>query len=402
MAPLGPRLTVDELSTCVNRLDSPLVVAEPDFAELAAAVAARHGPQVELLPTIAASARRLDLDPSPNAVAAILHTSGTSGVPKAVPYQQGRLAARVAANASLLGLGPGCVYASSSPLHHIAGLGMLFVALGAGAALLTFGGFSIENWVGLGRRGVTHALLVPTTIDILLEHDALALPSLRTLQYGASPIHPDTLSAAMAALPGVRFVNIYGQTEGSPITCLTAEDHLLAAGGRPELLRSVGRAAPGVEVRIESPGPDGVGEVVARASHLFVPEADGWLRTGDLGRLDSDGYLYLSGRRGDTIVRGGENVYPVEVEDVLVTHPEVREVAVVGVPDRRWGEIVTAFVVAQDRDDPPLAGELRDFARARLAGFKVPVEWEFVECLPRSQTGKVRASGARPTSREIV
>ena len=286
-------------------------------------------------------------------MAAILHTSGTSGLPKAVPYRQDRLAARVAVNASLLELGPGSVYASSSPLHHIAGLGMLFVALGAGATLLTFGGFSIENWVGLGRRGVTHALLVPTTIDILLEHDALPLPSLRTLQYGASPIHPDTLSAAMAALPGVRFVNIFGQTEGSPITCLTAEDHLLAAGGRPELLRSVGRAAPGVEVRIEGAGPDGVGEVVARAAHLFVPDADGWLRTGDLGRLDGDGYLYLSGRRGDRIVRGGENIYPVEVEDVLVTHPEVREVAVVGVPDRRWGEIVKAFVVARDRTAPP-------------------------------------------------
>ena len=236
-----------------------------------------------------------------------------------MPYQQGRLAARVAVNASLVQLGPGCVYASSSPLHHIGGLGMLFVALGAGATLLTFGGFSIENWLGLGRRGVTHALLVPTTIDILLEHDALPLPSLRTLQYGAAPIHPDTLDAAIEALPGVRFINIFGQTEGSPITCLTAEDHVLAAGGRPELLLSVGRAAPGVEVRIEGAGPDGVGEVVARAAHLFAPDPDGWLRTGDLGRLDADGYLYLSGRRGDKIVRGGENIYPVEVEDVLVS-----------------------------------------------------------------------------------
>jgi acyl-CoA synthetase (AMP-forming)/AMP-acid ligase II len=389
LAPLGPKLTVDELSACVARLDSAVVVAEPEFADLAAAVAARTGARVGLVPVIPPSSRPLDLDPPPDAVAAILHTSGTSGLPKAVPYQQGRLAARVAVNASLLELGPGSTYASSSPLHHIAGLGMLFVALGAGATLLTFGGFSVENWIELGRRCVTHALLVPTTIDILLEHDALALPSLQTLQYGASPIHPDTLRAAMAALPGVRFVNIFGQTEGSPITCLTPEDHMTAIAERPELLRSVGRAAPGVDVRIEGAGPDGVGEVVARATHLFKPDADGWLRTGDLGWLDQDGYLYLSGRRDDKIVRGGENIYPLEVEDVLVTHPGVREVAVVGVPDRRWGEIVKAYVVPGDPHAPPSTDDLRAYARARLAGFKVPVEWEFRQALPRNQAGKV-------------
>jgi acyl-CoA synthetase (AMP-forming)/AMP-acid ligase II len=266
---------------------------------------------------------------------------------------------------------------------------MFFVALGAGSALLTFGGFSVENWIGLGAKGVTHALLVPTTIDILLEHDALALPSLRTLQYGAAPIHPDTLTSAMDALPGVSFVNIYGQTEGSPITCLTREDHRAAAGGRFDLLRSVGRAAPGVDLRIEDAASDGVGEVVARARHLFAPDPDGWLRTGDMGRLDPEGYLFLSGRRGDRIVRGGENVYPGEVEDVLVTHPGVKEVAVVGVPDRRWGEIVVAHVVPVDPAAPPGVDELRAFARARLAGFKVPVQWDFTDSLPRNQAGKL-------------
>jgi acyl-CoA synthetase (AMP-forming)/AMP-acid ligase II len=402
VAPLGPRLTLEELSACVARLDSEVLVAEPEFDDVAAAVAARAGRRVELLPHVPASARRLDLDVPLDAVAAILHTSGTSGLPKAVPYRQDRLAARVAVNAALLELGPASVYASSSPLHHIAGLGMFFVALGAGAALLTFGGFSVENWVGLGQRGVTHALLVPTMVDILLEHDALPLPTLRTLQYGASPIHPDTLGAAMAVLPGVRFVNVFGQTEGSPITCLTAEDHLLAASGRPELLRSVGRAAPGVEVRIEGAGPDGVGEVVAQAAHLFTVDPDGWLRTGDLGRLDSDGYLYLSGRRGDKIVRGGENIYPVEVEDVLVTHPGVREVAVVGIPDRRWGEIVKAYVVAQYPAAPPAAEELRAFARDRLAGFKVPVEWQFVDALPRNHAGKLLRRALIPIGQETV
>jgi acyl-CoA synthetase (AMP-forming)/AMP-acid ligase II len=389
LAPLGPRSTVSELSACVGRLDSPLVAAEPQFADVAASVAANTGRQLVVLPAVPPSTRNLALDAPADSVAALLHTSGTTGLPKAVPYQHGRLAARVGVNAALLELGPGSLYASSSPLHHIAGLGMFFVALGSGATLLTFGGFSVDNWLDLGRRGVTHALLVPTTIDILLEHGALALPSLQMLQYGASPIHPDTLAAAMAVLPGVRFVNIFGQTEGSPITCLTAEDHRRAAEGRPELLGSVGRAAPGVELRIESPDADGIGEVVGRAAHFFLPDADGWLRTGDLGRLDGDGYLYLSGRRGDKIVRGGENVYPVEVEDVLLTHPEVREVAVVGIPDRRWGEVVKAFVVPRDPGACPDDEALRAYARARLAGFKVPVEWEFVTALPRNHAGKV-------------
>jgi acyl-CoA synthetase (AMP-forming)/AMP-acid ligase II len=400
IAPIGPKLTADELSACVGRLGSAIVVAETEFAGVAAEVAARTGTRLEVLPAVPPSARELDLDPPLDAVAAILHTSGTSGTPKPVPYQQGRLAARVAVNAGLLELGPGSIYASSSPLHHIAGLGMLLVALGSGATLLTFAGFSVQSWLDLGRRHVTHALLVPTTIDILLEHGALRLPTLRTLQYGASPIHPDTLRAAMDALPGVRFVNIFGQTEGSPVTCLTAEDHLLAAGGRSELLRSVGRAAPGVEVRVEGADADGVGEVVARAGHLFQPDPDGWLRTGDLGRLDGDGYLYLAGRRGDKIVRGGENIYPVEVEEVLLSHPAVREVAVVGVPDRRWGEVVKAFVVPSDPTVRPAAEDLRAFARSRLAGFKVPMEWEFIESLPRNQAGKVLRRSLVPDLRD--
>ena len=214
------------------------------------------------------------------------------------------------------------------------------------------------------------------------------MPGLRVLQYGAASIHPDTLARAMEAMPGVRFVNIFGQTEGSPITCLTMADHALAARGRPELLNSVGRAAPGVEVVIAGPDELGVGEVVARGEHLFKPDADGWLRTGDLGRLDDEGYLYLSGRRGDKIIRGGENVYPMEVETVLAKHPDVVEVCVYGVPDRKWGEVVAAAVVVRGG----AAGDfeaLRTFARERLAGFKVPTVWEQTDALPRNMAGKV-------------
>jgi len=200
---------------------------------------------------------------------------------------------------------------------------------------------------------------------------------------------PGGLRIVTEAMPGVRFVNIFGQTEGSPITCLTPDDHVRAAAGRADLLRSVGRAAPGVELMIERPDDDGVGEVVARAEHLFKPDEDGWLRTGDLGRVDAEGYLHLSGRRGDKIIRGGENVYPMEVEHVLAQHPDVAEACVFGIADRTWGEIVAAAVVAADPSRTLDTEALRAFARERLASFKVPVDWEQVDALPRNATGKV-------------
>jgi acyl-CoA synthetase (AMP-forming)/AMP-acid ligase II len=188
----------------------------------------------------------------------------------------------------------------------------------------------------------------------------------------------------------VGLVNLYGQTEGSPITCLGPEDHRgIRDEGREDLLLSVGRAAPGVELRIERADESGVGEVVARAAHLFLADEDGWLRTGDLGRLDEDGYLFLQGRRGEKIIRGGENIYPLEVERVLETHPGVREAAVVGVPDRRWGETVKAVIVAVDPQQPPVPDELRAYVRASLAGFKVPTDWSFLEELPRNANGKL-------------
>ncbi len=129
--------------------------------------------------------------------------------------------------------------------------------------------------------------------------------------------------------------------------------------------------------------------MIARADHLFAVGPDGWLHTGDLGRIGDDGYLYLVGRRGDMIIRGGENVYPQEVENRLLEHPRIADAAVVGVPDRLLGEAVKAFVVPADPADPPGREELRAFARAALAGFKVPARWEFVPALPRNATGKL-------------
>jgi acyl-CoA synthetase (AMP-forming)/AMP-acid ligase II len=142
-------------------------------------------------------------------------------------------------------------------------------------------------------------------------------------------------------------------------------------------------------VRIEGASEDGVGEVVARAGQVFLPGPDGWLHTGDLGRVDAEGYVYLRGRLGEMIIRGGENVYPLEVERVLETHRQVREAAVVGVDDRRWGQTIKAYVVAADTDDPPDAASLSAYCRERLAPFKIPVDWELRAELPRNAAGKL-------------
>jgi acyl-CoA synthetase (AMP-forming)/AMP-acid ligase II len=390
VAPLGPRLTAAELAPCIDGLSSDVLLAEPAFVPLAEELARGRALQVVVVDDPPPAAPRLALEPDPEAIAFVLHTSGTTGRPKAVPYRQGRLAERTRVNTGLCGLGPGCVYASASPFHHIAGFGNHAVALAAGATLAPFPRFTVEAWTTLADLHVTHALTVPTILEILLDAGGVALPELRTLQYGGSPIHPVTLQRLLAAVPGVDLVNIFGQTEGSPITCLTPDDHRrIAVDGRAELLASVGRAAPGVELRIDDADDAGNGEVVARGSHLFLVDDEGWLRTGDLGRLDDDGYLFLVGRQGDRIIRGGENVYPVEVEHALEQHPGVHEAAVVGVPDQRWGEVVRAVIVPADPGHPPAADELRAHTRALVAGYKVPTEWAFVDALPRNASGKL-------------
>lgn len=392
LAPLGPRLTHHELGACVAALGSTLVVAEPTQAAVAASVAAATGARVAVLEDPPAADRDLLAGVGPESVAVILHTSGTTGNPRAVPCRQDRLAVRTRLHAGLLALGPDTRYATASPFHHVAGLGMVLAALGAGAAVLTLDRFSVAGWAELVERGMTHALLVPTMIDQLLAEGALrtaSAGSLCNLHYGAAPIHPATLHELLAAVPAVDLVQVYGQTEGSPLTCLSAADHRRAAGEDPALLMSVGRAVPGAEVRVVDADAAGIGEVLARAPHLFSPGPDGWLHTGDLGRLDRGGYLHLAGRRADMIIRGGENVYPEEVERVLRTHPAVQEAAVVGVADRRLGELVKAVVVPADPDRPPRFEELARFARERLAGFKVPSEWVLATELPRNSAGKV-------------
>jgi long-chain acyl-CoA synthetase len=253
-------------------------------------------------------------------------------------------------------------------------------------------------------RGVTNTWMVPTQIVMLTDAAERAgitgadLPTLQYVVYGGAPMTPAAITRALGRFGSV-FVQLFGQGE-TPMTAtvLRRQDHV------PELLGSAGRARPGIEVRIVgddgAPVPAGqVGELVVRGPSVMTgywkrPEAtaeaivDGWLHTGDLGRMSDDGIIHLLDRAKDMIISGGSNVYAVEVEDVLATHDSVAEVAVIGVPDDLWGELVVAVVVPAAGAELDVAA-LDALARSRLAGYKVPRRYEQIEALPRNAYGKV-------------
>lgn len=354
-------MTAHEIATVVKATRSQVLLVQPEFVELGTQIAELTGRRVAIVPELPDIPR--ELTARSDDLAAVLHTSGTTGLPKPVPMTQRRLAARARVNGRLCALAPDSFYGGSAPFHHIAGLGNIAVALAAGALITGLPRFTVEGWTLLRHLGTTHTSMVPAMLETLLAADEARHATLRTLQYGGAPIRPGTLRRTYEAMPGVRMLNMFGQTEGSPISVLTPEDHREAVAGRTELLRSVGRPAPGVELRVVGAGPDGIGEINARADHLFRVDADGWLHSGDLGRVAEDGYLYLLGRRTDMIIRGGENVHPLEVETVLTTHPGVADVAVTGVPDERLGQTVVAFVVPADPDSPPEPAVLKPSPR---------------------------------------
>lgn len=390
LAPLGPLLTETELLACIEQLNGDLLVSERHWADKAQALATATGRRVAIIEELATGggAGPPGLERRPTDIAFTMHTSGTTGAPRQVAVPEAALARRAETNGALLGLGPGARFVIGGLFHHVGGLGNIAVALANSTAIVLYPSFSVSTWQGLHAIAPTHAVTVPSVIETLLAADALALPSMRVLAYGGSPIHPNTMRRIREAMPDVDLVELFGQTEGSPLTALTADDHRAAMADREELLDSVGRAAPGVELHIHQPDHNGVGEVWARCGHSFLVDANGWQRTGDLGRV-VDGYLYLAGRLGDKIIRGGENVFPIEVERVLQSHPEIAEAAVVGVPDPRLGETIRAYIVAADPDCPPSIETLRRYCRQTLAGFKVPAEWTFTRALPRNAAGKI-------------
>jgi long-chain acyl-CoA synthetase len=275
------------------------------------------------------------------------------------------------------------------PVFHVGGSLGLISALRGGRTTVVQPRFDAGEWLHLvEQHRVSSVFLVPTMLQRILDHPDFASTDLSALTgvfYGAAAAPVDLVERAMAALPHAGFGNVFGQTETlGAYTTLTPDDHRA-----PERIGSVGRALPGVEVRVVDPAtgadlPDGeVGELWVRSDQNV---RDDWFQTGDLARRDADGYIYPSGRLTDTINRGGEKFGPIEIETVLRAHPAVHDVAAAGVPDREMGERVGVAIVARGE---LTADDVKAFCSARLAIYKTPEIVVFVDDLPYSDTGKV-------------
>jgi long-chain acyl-CoA synthetase len=345
----------------------------------------------------------------PEETAVILYTSGTTGSPKGVMLSGANFGRALATIHSDTELTDASVAMAPIPFFHVAGLGLALAAnLNGATLLLDSAGDPAELVSLLQRHRVSHAVLVPALIQSLVNlPDVLAADwsALKYVIYGAAAIPLPVVQRATAVF-GCKFLQSYGLTESTGgVTTLWPEDHL-PEPGREHRLQSVGLPMPGVSVRLVDPVtlvdvPVGQrGEVLIGGRHVtkgywrrpletakaYLP--GGWLRTGDGGSFDEDGYLYLHDRLKDMIISGGENVYPAEVESVLTGHPQVAEVAVVGLASDRWGESPLAVVVPRPGTEPD-AADIIAWSRERLAHFKCPVAVEFVEALPRNASGKL-------------
>ncbi|MEM8922938.1 MAG: AMP-binding protein [Actinomycetota bacterium] len=342
-------------------------------------------------------------------LATLLYTSGTTSLPKGVKLTHGALTGYImGANDAADGDDHGRMVLAA-PLYHVAGLTSLLNALYSGRVTIVMSQFEAEAWLAaVEAHGATHAFLVPTMLARVLEADTFGstdLSSLQALTYGAAPMPPAVIKRAIETFPSsVGFSGAYGQTETtSTVAVLGPEDHVLDDEVKLARLRSVGQVLDDVAVRIVDPegnvlGPGEHGEVQlmtyramdgywgAEEKTRVTIDDDGWVHTGDLGYLDDDNYLFLSGRSGDMIIRGGENVAPEEVEAVLHDHADVLDAAVVGIDDETWGERVVAAVVLRDGGS---VDAVEGHAKEHLAAFKRPAAFHVTDELPRTSTGKL-------------
>ena len=349
-------------------------------------------------------------------VTILMYTSGTTGRPKGVPLTHSGFVSYVLENVEPANPDVEERNLLTVPLYHVAGMQAMLSAVYGGRTLVLMRQFETEEWMKtVQQEGVTRAMLVPTMLKWIIDHPDFRkydLSSLKVITYGAAPMPFEVIKKAIGEMPWVRFINAFGQTEtASTITALGPEDHVLE-GTEEEiekkfkrLTSSVGRPLPDVELKIVNEQGEAlpareVGEILAKGPRVMkgywedadkttkVMTEDGWLRTGDMGWMDEEGYLYLAGRSDDMIIRGGENISPEEIEDVLRSYSKIEEAAVIGVPDPEWGQEPRAIVVLK-KDESATAEEIMQYCRDRLAGFKRPRSVVFVDRLPRNQMGKV-------------
>jgi long-chain acyl-CoA synthetase len=411
--PINYRLSAEGIASLIERLADPLVIVDDRYREMVGEVGAAVMGSQEFL-AACHTGETVNEFADPDAVAIVLFTSGTTSRPKAVELSHNNLTSYVTGTVEFGSADPADAALICVPPYHIAGVGAALSNLYAGRKMVYLPNFDAHEWVRLvNDEGVTTATVVPTMLNrivAVLADGGYDLPTLRNLAYGGSKVGLPLVRKALELLPNVGFVNAYGLTEtSSTIAVLTPDDHRGAhaasqPGGDPLIakrLGSVGQPVPGIEVAIRGEdgtvlGPGQTGELFVRGEQVSgrysgvgsVLDEAGWFATRDIATRDAGGYLFITGRADDTIIRGGENIAPAELEDVLIEHPAVHEVAVVGVEDPQWGQVIVAVVV-------PVAGiaadpeELREHVRKHLRGSRTPDRVVFFDELPTNATGKV-------------
>jgi fatty-acyl-CoA synthase/long-chain acyl-CoA synthetase len=423
VVPVNFRLVADEVAYVLADSGATALVVDAPLAEVAAKAreqvpgvatvlvvgGAAAGPGSEDYETALAgvSAEPLDVVVEESAAAFIMYTSGTTGRPKGAVLTHHNLVVHAFSQIATLGGDPATnsVGAPGAPLFHIAGLagGLPILLMGGTNVITRSGGFDpVELLDLIERERISSIFLVPAMWAAVVAVPGIAerdLSCLKRISWGAAPASTTLLRTMIDTFPQAEVTTAFGQTECSPVTCLLrGEDSIRKIG-------SIGTPMLNVEVRVVDEEmrdvPRGeVGEIVYRSPMVMKeywgkPEATaeafagGWFHSGDLVRQDEDGYLYVVDRKKDMIITGGENVYCAEVEDVLAAHPKVAEVALIGVPDARFGEAPLAVVAPRDAGDPPTPAELSAWCRERLARYKNPREYSIVAALPRNPSGKV-------------
>ena len=338
----------------------------------------------------------------------IMFTSGTTSIPKGVLQSERMMRNIVYSFNREIRIQPGGLQYSGASLFHVSGICSIFHALLAGRTSLIlpqFDAVAVQKWLSAGQ--VTSCTLIPTMISEILEipgADQDNYDSLQSILYGGSAMSPTLLMKMMNVFDCDLYNGLGAGTEAGIQTMLYPEDHRAAASGLTHLFSSIGKPIMGVDLRLcddemRDVDEGEIGEIVTRSEtimsgYLGQPEltarsiVDGWFRAGDMAYCDSDGYLYLATRKSDMIIRGGENVYPVEIESVISEHPAVLEVAVVGIPNEHWGEIVAA-AIAFRKGESATTEEIQSLCRSKLATYKIPEKVFAYESLPKNSTNKI-------------
>ena len=400
-APINYRLTAPEVARVVGDAQAVALITSDEFRTVADAAGCRVLGFDEL------PRQEQGDDPHRDRGGAVtwqLYTSGTTGLPKGAMLTNANLNGNLAAlGFEIPELREGGRSLVAMPLYHIGGSGWAaWSSVGyGGTAVIVREVNPVEILQVIAEQRVETAFLVPAVLLLMTqlpESQTADFSSLRNIAYGASPIAQEVLKRSIETF-GCRFTQVYGLTETTgAITALRHEDH------QGERMLSCGRAMYGAELAILGPEgeqlpPGEMGEIAYRGPGLMAgyynrPEdtaasiRDGWFHSGDAGYADAGGFFYIKDRIKDMILSGGENIYPAELESVLAAHPAVADVAVIGVPDDRWGETVKAIIVRRPGADLDEA-TLVEWSRERLAGFKRPRSVDFVEAIPRNPSGKV-------------